>query len=116
MTILIVDDNMLMRRMIKDILTQPGVECIECADGESAIQRYREIRPAWVLMDIMMPGYNGIKATREIMKDDPDAHIAIVTNFDDKEYRAAAAEAGAQAYVLKEDLTRLRDVCLIKQP
>jgi DNA-binding NarL/FixJ family response regulator len=112
MTILIVEDSMLMRRMIKDVLFQPGVECIECADGGSALERYREIRPEWVLMDIMMPGYSGIKATQDIMAEDPNARVAIVTNFDDREFREAAEKAGARAYVLKEDLSQLKEVCL----
>jgi two-component system, chemotaxis family, chemotaxis protein CheY len=112
MTILIVEDSMLMRRMIKDVLTQPGIECVECADGGSALARYREVRPDWVLMDIMMPGYSGIKATQDIMAEDPGARVAIVTNFDDKEFREAAEKAGARAFVLKEDLSQLREVCL----
>ena len=63
-------------------------------------------------MDIMMPGLNGIQVTQNIITEYPDARIAIVTNFDDKEYRTAAKEAGAQAYILKEELIKLREMCI----
>jgi DNA-binding NarL/FixJ family response regulator len=112
MTILIVDDNTRMRGMIRSLLSAPGVECYECGDGVSAIQFYRACRPDWVVMDIKLPGANGIRATQEILREDPRARIAIVTNFEDPEYREAAIKAGARAYVLKEDLSQLRDVLL----
>ena len=112
MNILIVDDNAQVRETIKKILGNPGIRYIECNDGAKALESYRDIRPAWVLMDIMMPGLNGIQATQNIIAEYPNARIAIVTNFDDKEYRAAAKEAGATAYILKEDLIKLREICV----
>jgi CheY-like chemotaxis protein len=110
--ILIVDDSARVRETIKSILDCPGVQYTECDDGAKALELYREIRPAWVLMDIMMPGINGIQTTQNIIAEYPDARIAIVTNFDDKEFRAAAKQAGAQVYILKEELIRLRDICI----
>jgi two-component system, NarL family, response regulator DegU len=112
LNILIVDDSARVRETIKNILKSPGIRYSECDNGAQALELYREIRPAWVLMDIMMPGSNGIQATQNIIAEYPDAHIAIVTNFDDKEYRSAAKEAGARAYILKEELTKLREVCI----
>jgi CheY-like chemotaxis protein len=112
--ILIVDDSARVRETIKSILDSPGVQYTECDDGAKALELYREIRPAWVLMDIMMPGLNGIQTAQNIIAEYPDARIAIVTNFDDKEFRAAAKEAGARIYVLKEELIKLREVCLEK--
>jgi two-component system response regulator DegU len=112
MNILIVDDNERIRSTIRNILAGPDVECFECASGALALERFREIRPAWVLMDIMMPGTNGLKATEGILAADPRAQVAIVTNYDDNEFRKAAKEAGAIAYVSKEHLTDLRKLCL----
>jgi DNA-binding NarL/FixJ family response regulator len=112
MNILIVDDSAQVRETIKKILDNPGARYIECDNGEKALELYREVQPAWVLMDIMMPGSNGIQATQNIIAEYPDARIVIVTNFDDKEYRAAAKEAGARVYILKEDLIKLREICV----
>ncbi len=113
MQIMIVDDNLLIRNTIKSILASPEVDFIDCIDGALALDQYRSARPDWVLMDIKMPGMNGIQATRNIVAEFPDARIVIVTNFDDKEFRAEAEKAGARSYVLKEDLIRLRQVCNI---
>jgi CheY-like chemotaxis protein len=110
--ILIVDDSARVRETIKSILANPGIQFIECDNGGKALELYRENRPDWVLMDIMMPGSNGIQATRLIIDEFSDAHIVIVTNFDDKEFRLAANESGACAYVLKEELIKLRGICL----
>jgi two-component system, NarL family, response regulator DegU len=115
LNILIVDDSARVRETIKNIIGNPGIRYIECNDGAKALELYRVIRPAWVLMDVMMPGLNGIQATQDIIAEYPDARIAIVTNFDDKEYRAAAKEAGALAYILKEELTKLREVCVLDE-
>jgi DNA-binding NarL/FixJ family response regulator len=112
MNILIVDDSAQVRETIKKILDNPGVRYYECDNGVKALELYRQIRPVWVLMDVMMPGLNGIQATKDIIAEYPDARIAIVTNFDDKEYRAAAKEAGARVYILKEDLIKLREICV----
>lgn len=112
MTILIVDDNARMRSMIRGILAHPDVQCSECGDGGTAVINYEELRPAWVVMDIMLPVMNGIRATREIIARDPEARVVIVTNFDDAEYREAAVRAGARAFVVKEELDKLRQVCL----
>jgi DNA-binding NarL/FixJ family response regulator len=114
--ILIVDDSARVREAIKSILDSPGIKFVECNSGAKALELYREIHPAWVLMDIMMPGINGIQTTQNIITEYPDAHIAIVTNFNDKEYRAAAMQAGARTYILKEELVKLREVCIIPNP
>jgi DNA-binding NarL/FixJ family response regulator len=58
-------------------------------------------------MDVQMPGVDGLAATRQIIQFDAAARIVIVTDYDDDELRVAAREAGASAYVLKQDLTAL---------
>lgn len=112
MTILLVDDNDRIRQTIKGILSASGVQFIECTDGSTAIESYRQYRPDWVLMDIMMPKLNGFKTTKSITSEFPQARIIILTNYDDKEFREAARQAGAQEYLLKENLTHLRSLCL----
>jgi DNA-binding NarL/FixJ family response regulator len=112
LNILIVDDNARMRNAIKYLLASPAVECFECNDGIQALDKYKEILPAWVLMDIKMPGINGFAAAQSIISEFPDARIVIVTDYDDKDFRNIANKIGAKAYVLKEDLMKLREICI----
>jgi two-component system chemotaxis response regulator CheY len=75
-TVLIVDDAIFMRTMVGDILTQAGFEIIgEAETGLQAIEKYQQLRPDLVTMDIVMPDMGGIDAVREICKQDPQAKI-----------------------------------------
>ncbi|MDI7252011.1 MAG: response regulator, partial [Actinomycetota bacterium] len=68
-TVLIVDDALFMRMMIRDILSKDGFEVIgEAENGVEAVERYKEMRPDLVTMDIVMPEMDGIEAVRQIMK------------------------------------------------
>ena len=116
MKVLIVEDNPLMRRMIRRMVAGVADQISECADGETACSLYRELRPDWVLMDIELGQVNGIAATRRIKADDPDARVVIVTNYDDDHLRETAAVAGACGYVLKEDLAVLRQILISTEP
>ena len=108
MNLLIVDDNAAVRRMIRRVVSDLVEDIHECADGVAAIAAYKELRPDVVLMDIEMKGLNGITATRQILSAFPDARVIIVTGYRDEHLRAAAREAGACGYVLKENLLELR--------
>jgi DNA-binding NarL/FixJ family response regulator len=108
MKLLIVEDNLLMRRMIRRLVADLADEISECGDGEQAVALYPTLRPDWVLMDIEMAHVNGIVATRSIKADFPMARIVIVTNYNDATMREAATQAGASGYVLKENLLELR--------
>jgi CheY-like chemotaxis protein len=110
MKLLIVDDNQQMRRLLKRLVGDLADEIGECADGVDALAAFTELRPDWVLMDIAMPLVDGISASRQILAAFPEAKVVIVTDHNDEQLRQAAAEVGACAYVLKEDLRGLRQM------
>ena len=107
MALLIVDDSERMRRIIKKLIKGVAAEIYECSDGAQALASYAAHSPDWVLMDIEMGGLDGITATRQIKAVFPDANIIIVTNYDDESLRAAAEQAGACNYLVKENLVDL---------
>jgi len=110
MTILIVEDREAMRQMIKKLIGDLAESFIECSDGSQALSAYRQCRPDWVLMDIKMRELDGLAATRQIKAAFPEARIVIVTSYDDARLRNAAENAGACAYVHKNNLFKLRDI------
>src|SRR5947207_3310111 len=97
-----------MRRLMRTLLDDIAADIVECAGGAEAVALYLATRPDWVLMDIHMADGDGLTATREICRRDAAARIVIVTQFDEEEFRRAAAEAGAVGYVLKENLLGIR--------
>lgn len=105
---LIVDDNRLMREMMRSYLFDVASEIRECEDGADALDCYRAFLPDWVLMDWEMRLVDGIAATREIIADFPAAKILMVTNYDDADLKAEASRAGVSGYLLKDDLQSLR--------
>jgi CheY-like chemotaxis protein len=107
MNLLIVEDNLKMRRMIKSIVARVADRIDECEDGAEALALYSRKRHDWILMDIHLKETNGIEVTREITSVFKDARIIIVTNFNEEAFREAAREAGAIDYVLKENLLDL---------
>jgi CheY-like chemotaxis protein len=107
MRVLIADNNASMRRMMRTIVKPVAEEIFECNDGKEAIEIYKGLSPDWVLMDFGMPQVDGLQATRQILDFDPNAHILLVTQYDDDDLRVAAREAGAMAIVLKDNLFNL---------
>jgi CheY-like chemotaxis protein len=107
-TLLIVDDNPEMRRMIRQIAAAKDDFVIECADGDEVMDAYAAHRPDWVLMDVEMKRMDGLKATSILTQLHPEAKVVIVTKHLDDETRRAAREAGALFFVSKDDLLSLR--------
>lgn len=107
-TILIVEDNAQMRRTLKALISDSMTACYECSDGETALSAYQQHRPDWVLMDLNMPGMDGLLATAAVCAADAAARVVIVSNYDAPELREAARQAGACGYVAKENLLELR--------
>jgi len=110
--VLIVDDNPQVRSMIRRFIGDLASEISETGDGESALHAYAAFLPDWVLMDIEMKHTNGIVATERIRAAYPQAHIVIVTNYDDDDLRERATAAGACGYVLKENLLAVRSMLM----
>jgi DNA-binding NarL/FixJ family response regulator len=108
MKILIVDDHAAFRQVVKNLVQAAGAECLECENGVQAVAQYPQFRPDLVLMDIAMKGLDGLSATAEIAARFLDARVVMLTEYDDPDLRAAAREAGARGYLLKEDLSQLQ--------
>jgi CheY-like chemotaxis protein len=107
MNVLIVEDNAGIRRLIRRTLLGIATSIWECCDGFEALTAYANQRPDIVLMDIQMPGLDGLTATRRIRALDPHACVVVLTDHDDDDLRRVAVEAGACGYLLKQDLSGL---------
>jgi DNA-binding NarL/FixJ family response regulator len=103
--VLIVDDHAFIRRGVQTIL-HPFPEwefCGEAENGKEAIRLAGELKPEVIIMDISMPGLNGIEATRAIRKTQPSVKIVLLTLHDSSELLRIAFRAGARGYLLKTD-------------
>jgi DNA-binding NarL/FixJ family response regulator len=104
-TVLIADDQTLVRRGFRMILEiEEDLEVVgEAADGEEAVLRVTELRPDVVLMDVRMPGTDGVMATRRITENpDIPTRVVMLTTFDMDEYVYEALQAGASGFLLKD--------------
>jgi two-component system chemotaxis response regulator CheY len=101
-TVLVCDDAIFMRTMITDILTQAGYEVIgEAESGAQAVEKFRQLRPDLVTMDIVMPDMGGIEAVREICKENPEAKILMCSAMGQQALVVEAIQAGAKDFVVK---------------
>ena len=101
-TVLICDDAVFMRTMLADILTQAGFAVIgQAKTGAEAVDKFRELRPDLVTMDIVMPDMGGIDAVRTIMNEYPDAKILMCSAMGQQSLVIEAIQAGARDFIVK---------------
>ena len=100
--ILVVDDAAFMRMMIKDILTKNGYNVVgEAADGQQAVEKYKELHPDLVTMDITMPEMDGITALKEIKKINPSSKVIMCSAMGQQAMVIDAIQAGAKDFIVK---------------
>ena len=100
--ILIVDDAQFMRTMLSKLIEEEGHEVAgEAVNGIDAVQKYQELSPDMVTMDITMPEMDGIEAMKEIKKVDPGANIIVCSAMGQKPMVVEALEAGAKDFIVK---------------
>ena len=100
--VLIVDDAVVMRMMIKGILSKNGYEIVgEAQNGAEAVEKYRELVPDLVTMDMVMPEMDGISAVRQIVAGHPEARIIMCTSMGQQALVVEAIQAGAKSFITK---------------
>ncbi len=102
-TVLIVDDHPRFAALLSAALaTVPGIRCVgTAASAAEGIQRVQELSPSVVVMDIQMPGTDGLAATRRLLESSPQTAVAVVSAHADEEWIARALQAGASAFIPK---------------
>ena len=102
--VLIADDHVFYREGVRALLNNsPEITVIgEASNGDEVIAKAAELKPAVILMDLKMPGMNGIEATRKIIGIQPRVGVLVITMFDDDDSVFAAMRAGARGYLLKD--------------
>jgi two-component system chemotaxis response regulator CheY len=102
MGVLIVDDSMFMRSIITKIFNKHEINILgEATNGKEAIEKYKELKPEVVTMDLMMNTMSGLEALKEIMEMDPEAQIIICSSMGQKAFIKEAIELGARGFVIK---------------
>jgi two-component system chemotaxis response regulator CheY len=99
---LICDDAVFMRSLLREILEQAGYTVVgEAITGTEAVDRYKELRPDLVTLEVVMPDIGGIDAVREMVAFDPEARIIMCSALGQQALMAEATEAGAREFVVK---------------
>lgn len=115
--VLICDDSLLMRKMVSETLIASGWEVVgEASNGQEAFEKFQELLPDAVTMDIVMPEFDGIHGLRKIMEFDPDAKVVMVSALSQTNKISEAVRSGAQDFIVKpfmpEQLQETLDACL----
>ena len=101
-SVLVCDDASFMRTMISDILSQAGYEVVgEAETGVQAVEKYKQLKPDLVTMDIVMPDMGGIEAVKAIVEHDPGARILICSAMGQQALVVEAIQVGAKDFVVK---------------
>jgi DNA-binding NarL/FixJ family response regulator len=105
-TVLIVDDNAEFRGRVRSLISsEKEIQVIgEAGDGEQAVLEAARLHPDIVLMDVRMPGMNGLEAARRITGESSGTQVIILSQYDIDEYKQAAIESGARDYVVKKSM------------
>jgi DNA-binding NarL/FixJ family response regulator len=103
-SVVLADDHAMVRLGLEQLLAgADGIEVVgSAADGAQAVQMVLELRPDVVLMDLQMPGIDGVAATRQIVASGAESQVVVLTSFSDSERIVAALDAGAVGYLLKD--------------
>ena len=113
--ILVVDDEVEQCNVLKKFLSLKGYEVHTATSGRAAIDKVKEVRPHIVLLDIRMPGVDGIEVLKEIKKVDPAVGVIMVTGVTDEEEARKTFELGAYDYITKPiDFNYLETVLMVK--
>jgi two-component system chemotaxis response regulator CheY len=100
--LLVIDDAMIIRTIIKDTAAKAGWEVVgEAADGQQGVERYRELRPDAVTLDLVMPEFDGLFALRGILDCDSEARVVVVSALDQKKILKEAFHIGAADFLPK---------------
>jgi two-component system chemotaxis response regulator CheY len=101
-TLLVTDDAMIIREIIKETAQDAGWQIVgEATNGQEAIDRYKELRPDAVTLDLVMPEYGGLHALEGILKFDPDAKVLVVSALEQKDVLKDAFRRGASDFIVK---------------
>ncbi len=115
--VLIVEDNAFFRQFLKETMSLrfPSIDIFEAGNGEEAMEKIKNLSPEAILMDLRLPGENGLDLTRKIKAEYPDIVVVILTNYDLPEYRQASYQAGANHFVSKDSFMDMINSILSNQ-
>jgi len=110
-TLLVTDDSMIIRELIKDVAAESGWRVVaEATNGQEAIDRYRELRPTAVTLDMVMPDFDGLHGLKGIRAFDPLAQVLLVSAIDQTKVLKEAISCGAADFIVKPfEKTRLKE-------
>ena len=111
MNFLIVDDHAGLRAMIRDLVSDVASTVRECVSGEDAVEVCKQYIPDCITVDLRMGGMDGLTCIHHLRILHPASHIAVVTQFDNEMLRARARQAGADTYIVKDNLEPLQRYC-----
>lgn len=113
---MLVEDNIIFRESLRDSLQLrfPSMKITEAGNGAEALEKVDSLSPNLIFMDVRLPGENGLQLTEKIKKLHPDIVIIILTNYDNPEYREAAARFKADHFFSKDSMTIEEVVTLVK--
>ena len=108
--IMIVDNNDLVRELIREVVRPLTTDVLECRSGEEAVNRSETFQPDWITMDLIMDGIDGLEAAQQIKSKHPKVAIMMIALCDQPGLRQAAAEAGCVAFLTKKRIPEVKTI------